>query len=231
MTQPDWKLIQARLRGLGYTTGPIDGVPGRLTLGAVIAFQKGNHLVPDGIVGPATMAKLFPDAPEIHPDTTPWMTIAKGLLGTKEFPGNPDNPVIMQWASDLFLRNYNGDEDPWCGLFVAHCVATALPAEPLPSNPLGARNFQTLGIACHPQYGAIMPFWRDTPNGWKGHVGFYHHETSSHYVILGGNQNDQVSYASIIKGRLLGARWPKTAMAPTGTASLGGAAATGATEV
>ena len=37
-----------------------DGVYGMLTREAVIAFQLENGLTPDGVVGPATLAKLLP---------------------------------------------------------------------------------------------------------------------------------------------------------------------------
>ena len=39
-----------------------DGIYGRLTREAVMAFQKENGLTSDGIVGPATLAKLLPKA-------------------------------------------------------------------------------------------------------------------------------------------------------------------------
>ena len=42
-----------------------DGVYGMLTKEAVTAFQRENGLTPDGIVGPATMAKLLPAASKI----------------------------------------------------------------------------------------------------------------------------------------------------------------------
>lgn len=55
-TGPNVKLIQSLLNRIGYNAGPVDGVFGPQTRQAVIAFQRNNGLVPDGIVGPATWA-------------------------------------------------------------------------------------------------------------------------------------------------------------------------------
>jgi g-D-glutamyl-meso-diaminopimelate peptidase len=51
---PNVKLIQSLLARIGYNPGAIDGIFGTQTQQAVIAFQRDNGLVPDGIVGPAT---------------------------------------------------------------------------------------------------------------------------------------------------------------------------------
>lgn len=50
--------IQTRLKSWGYDVGAIDGVYGQRTRNAVIKFQKGNGLTPDGIAGPSTLAKI-----------------------------------------------------------------------------------------------------------------------------------------------------------------------------
>lgn len=53
-TGPDVKLVQSLLNKIGYSAGPVDGVYGSQTQQAVVAFQRNNALVPDGIVGPDT---------------------------------------------------------------------------------------------------------------------------------------------------------------------------------
>ena len=56
----DVELMQARLAAKGYLRkNEIDGDFGLITLGAVCAFQLKNGLDVDGIVGPATKAKLY----------------------------------------------------------------------------------------------------------------------------------------------------------------------------
>ena len=52
------KNIQTRLKNWGYYTGAVDGIYGTATKNAVIKFQKKNGLTPDGIAGPATLAKI-----------------------------------------------------------------------------------------------------------------------------------------------------------------------------
>jgi g-D-glutamyl-meso-diaminopimelate peptidase len=55
---PDVMLVQSLLTKIGYDPGPIDGIFGRNTQQAVIAYQRNNGLAPDGVVGPATWASF-----------------------------------------------------------------------------------------------------------------------------------------------------------------------------
>lgn len=50
--------VQERLLELGYTPGPIDGMDGPKTRAAVREFQRDQSLKEDGVVGPATWARL-----------------------------------------------------------------------------------------------------------------------------------------------------------------------------
>lgn len=50
--------IQQRLKNWGYNVGAVDGVYGAKTEAAVKKFQRNNGLTPDGIAGPATLAKI-----------------------------------------------------------------------------------------------------------------------------------------------------------------------------
>ena len=66
---------QRILAALGYYAGPVDGIRGPKTIGAVKAFQSDNGLVVDGIVGPKTLAALIAaekalnePAPQPQPD-------------------------------------------------------------------------------------------------------------------------------------------------------------------
>lgn len=56
------EMVRQIQRALGGAGLPViaDGVYGRITEEAVKEFQKRNHITPDGIVGPATLALLIP---------------------------------------------------------------------------------------------------------------------------------------------------------------------------
>lgn len=205
--------IQHALARRGFDPGNIDGAWGRRTEAAVRAFQRTNGLVVDGIVGQETRAALGLAATAGTPTADPalpWLTEARRLIGVRETPGPANNPVIMSWARDEHVA-YSGDDVPWCGLFVGHCVGSTLPNEPLPTNPLGARNWQRFGVPCAATVGAIAVFWRVSPQSGKGHVGFLVGETEEGPAILGGNQGDKVSVVAKSTDRLLGYRWPSRA--------------------
>ncbi|HEX5101753.1 MAG TPA: TIGR02594 family protein [Polyangiaceae bacterium] len=211
------RTIQRALKDKGFEPGPVDGIWGRATVAAVIRFQAANRLTPDGVVGPATRAALFAEATPAAPPSAavsatvlPWFEEAKHLVGTKEVLGPKSNPTILDWATSLDIH-YAGDDIPWCGLFVSHCVGATLPQEGLPGNPLGARQWARFGDSSTARTGAIMVFWRESPASGKGHVGFYVGEDETAYQILGGNQSDSVCLTWLDKKRLLAARWPKGA--------------------
>ncbi len=53
------RLLQQKLKTLGYYKGTVDGDFGSGTTDAVKAFQRGNGISADGVAGGATMNKLF----------------------------------------------------------------------------------------------------------------------------------------------------------------------------
>jgi len=206
--------IQGALKDKGFDPGEVDGIWGRATSAAVKQFQAQQGLQADGVVGPKTTAALFAGAPTAPPTAgplIPWFEEARHLVGTAEILGPKNNPAIMDWATTLDV-NYAGDEVPWCGLFVAHCIGATLQQEVLPGNPLGARQWERFGDATTPRLGAVMVFWRESLASGKGHVGFYVGEDDTAYQILGGNQSDKVCLMWLAKDRLRGARWPRTAV-------------------
>lgn len=54
----DVKMLQTRLKELGYFTNKVDGIFGVITEGAVIVFQREAGLTPDGIAGKNTIKAL-----------------------------------------------------------------------------------------------------------------------------------------------------------------------------
>lgn len=225
------KEIQQALFDAGLDPGTIDGIRGRKTIKAIKEFQISHGLAVDGLVGLKTRTILFTNSNPAQreefaiPNTMPWLETAYSLIGTQEKPGAGSNEAIMGWADALELTSYNDDDIPWCGLFVAHCIGSQMPEEALPNNPLGARKWQGFGEKISPRLGAIMVFWRGSPAGWKGHVGFYWAEDNDAYHIIGGNQANTVNVTRVSKNRLLSARWPSTGLSVDGfirTASANG---------
>lgn len=196
--------VQQRLISLGYDVGPsgADGIPGRNTTKAVARYQEDNKLaiLYLGTIGPKTLTALGLN--DNKPISAPWVTDARRYLGLHEVK---DAKVL-----DKALR-LDASEIAWCGAFAGMVIATALPKEPLPANPLGSRNWLKFGKPLNgPQIGAVAVFWRGTKDGWQGHVGVVVGHDKTHLHILGGNQSDSVSIARIAKTRLLGYRWPVT---------------------
>ena len=136
-----------------------------------------------------------------------WLTYAKTLIGTRETAGAKSNPTILAWAkgkAKAFLGiAYTDDSVPWCGLFVAECVASVglRPA----AIAVRASAWADWGYALKEgAAGAILVFKR----AGGGHVGFYIGEDHTHYHVLGGNQSDAVNIARIEKARCVALRWP-----------------------
>ena len=138
-----------------------------------------------------------------------WLAAARARLGTREAAGAANSATILGWAKRLGTRVlgmvYNADSVPWCGVFVAVCLAEdGIAAAPL---AVRATSWAAWGQALRPDRlapGAIMVFAR--PGG--GHVGFYVGEDAVAYHVLGGNQGDAVTITRIAKSRCIARRWP-----------------------
>ena len=210
--------IQQRLQALGYDLGPAgaDGVLGRVTGGAIAAFQNASGItaVHPGTIEAKTLAALFPGGDAPAAAILPWFEEARRHLGLRETAGKATNATISTWLKRL-NASWGDDETPWCGTFVGWCIAATLTAEPLPANPFGARSWLAFGAPAKPQRGAVMVFSRPG-SAWSGHVGFYAGEDGEAFHVLGGNQSDAVTIARIRKARLIGARWSRTAAPPSG---------------
>lgn len=132
------------------------------------------------------------------------------LFGTKEQPGDGDNPEIIAWAAETGLnRVYSRDSIPWCGLFIATIAHRA--GKDFPDAPLWALNWAKFGVKVdRPMLGDVIVFKR--PEG--GHVALYVGEDAQTWHVLGGNQSDAVTITRIAKTRAVAFRRPQYTVQP-----------------
>lgn len=143
-------------------------------------------------------------------DDPAWVRAGRSKLGEREIPGPKHNPWITGFWQKLGAAWFRDDETPWCGGFMAWCLAEA--GLPWPKNFPAAASFASWGTPCKPQVGAIMVKARKGGN----HVGIIVGETPDKrfFKVLGGNQNNMVSIVDILKASATAIRWPKGAPAP-----------------
>lgn len=208
--------VQRRLLAHDFNPGPVDGIWGRRTRNATVAFQTSKGLSPNGILNNATVAALraTPTGTEIPSheapsrdllDYFPWMMLALRKKGLHE---NDDNRDLRAFLKSDGKTLGDPARLPWCGDFVETCIALTLPNAVLPTNPYLARNWQRFGRVVSPCFGSILVFWRGSIGGISGHVGFYYSENATHFQVLGGNQSNKIGISSIEKRRLLSAQMP-----------------------
>lgn len=87
MTGAGVTALQTRLQMRGFPPGAIDGMFGPATEAAVIAFQKSEGLLPDGVFGASTAQALGFAAQELPP--VPGMPNITVALVSKMFPATP----------------------------------------------------------------------------------------------------------------------------------------------
>ena len=153
--------------------------------------------------------KTPPPAEASTPMLAPkWYKLALSEIGTKEIPGEEDNPAIVAMFADAGFPGVKDDETAWCaGAQNSWLVRSGQPG----TKSLAARSFMQWGKPLtKPRVGCIVVFWRGSPNGWQGHVGMYVREDEKYIYVLGGNQRNSVNISRYSKSRLLGYRWPVT---------------------
>lgn len=137
------------------------------------------------------------------------INIALQHYGIKEVPGGAGhNPAIVNFFHAIGHEWVQDDETAWCAAFANYVLQQAgydLTGE------LNARSFLKLEgePMDEPQIGDLAIFWRESPNSWKGHVGFYVRSEGHNIYVLGGNQNNEVNIKPYPRARLLGYVRPK----------------------
>jgi uncharacterized protein (TIGR02594 family) len=195
---------------------PADGVFGPATYTAVRIFQASTGLGIDGVVTPEVWAALQKEgAPHQTAEVpipasfrdAPWMAFATQEKGQREIPGIRHNPRILQYHATTTLRATT-DETAWCSAFVNWCLAQA---GIVGTNSAAAKSWTHWGKASPALPGAITVLHDcKSANGSGYHVAFLISDTGSKYLLLGGNQHDQVRVSVYPKScwQLIAYRWP-----------------------
>lgn len=146
---------------------------------------------------------------------SPWLHVARQLIGQKELEGPSDNPLIIEMFRLVENSWAIHDEEPWCAAFVGACLELSGYRS---TRSLTARSYEKLGKpALAPgREGCIVVLWREPKDSGKGHVGFLVREEKDFVVLLGGNQGDRIHEQSYPIERVLAYRWPTEPLpAPT----------------
>lgn len=124
-------------------------------------------------------------------------------LGIREEKDPKENPRILQYGKDTGIGMSEGDETPWCSIFLNWiCLKAGFKR----SNKANARSWLKVGAQIqNPEPGDIVIYWRDSKTSWKGHVGIFmgYSKDDSRIYTLGGNQGNSVSISAYPVNRLL----------------------------
>ena len=139
----------------------------------------------------------------------PWVEEGRKYIGLKEIPGAGTAAPIKSWLQKMKVW-WDNDEEPWCGTFVNNCLRMAR-LDP-PAESYRARSYLNLPVRLNmPAYGAIGVI--KTARGY--HVGIVVGvDKKGNLMLLGGNQNNQVSIAPFARSAFVGFRWPSVYPAP-----------------
>ena len=116
---------------------------------------------------------------------------ALSQYGITEISGPEHNPEILKYFDEIGHEWVDDDETAWCSAFANWVAKTAGRKY---SGELNARSWLKVGTeTADPKPGDIVVLWREKPNSWKGHVGFFCRKNGDSVWILGGNQMNQVN--------------------------------------
>jgi len=134
------------------------------------------------------------------------IALAELKQGISEIRGAVHNQRILEYFEATSLKPFDGDETPWCAAFVNWCHKQAWIEG---TNLANARSWLNWGeevTITEVQVGDVVIFWRGSPTGWQGHVGFYMDHTTTNIYCLGGNQGNRVSIQHYDINKVLGYR-------------------------
>lgn len=134
------------------------------------------------------------------------LDLAMRYLDVTERRGG-DHPLIQWWLELCSMGQDQPDEIAWCSAF---CNGMAWELRLPRSKRADARSWLNIGQPvpldkAEPGWDVVI-FWRENPEGWKGHVAWFVAVEGDLVWVVGGNQNNRVSLTTYPKERVLGVR-------------------------
>ncbi len=138
----------------------------------------------------------------------PWLRVARAELGVRNFAVGSSNPRVTEFHAGTTIQGYD-DKANWCSSFVHWSLARVGIAGTASAL---ARSWLDWGDALNePRPGCITVLWREDPQSWKGHVGFFVRSDGADVLLLGGNQLEAVREHRYARTQVLAYRWPALA--------------------
>jgi uncharacterized protein (TIGR02594 family) len=135
----------------------------------------------------------------------PWLPVARAELGVRNFPAGSSNPRITKYHAGTNIAGYD-DKASWCSSFVDWTFAAVGIKG---TGSALARSWLQWGDAlAEPRAGCVAVLWREDPQSWRGHVGFFLRQDGDDVVLLGGNQLESVREHRYPRAQVLAYRWP-----------------------
>ena len=137
----------------------------------------------------------------------PWLTWARGEIGTRETVGTQHNPRVLDyWKIGKVALSVNDDETPWCAAFVCAALEAAGIRSPRTPRARGFASGATVA-PCDARLGAIVVLSSDR-GAASGHVGILTGIGNGTLTLLGGNQGNRVCEAPFSASKLVSLVWP-----------------------
>jgi uncharacterized protein (TIGR02594 family) len=178
---------------------------------AVAVLDEPQSVAPMKDIDQATTRPVPPLA-DAQPGVPEWYQWATNEIGTRE-EGENSGAAIARYRQ---LAQCGSDHDPWCAIFANAMFASCTPAVAgtKSASSQSFRDSANFVKLTGPALGAVVVFWRISPNSGKGHVGFYRGESAESIYVLGGNEGDMVQIEPMSKGQFLGYWWPASVATP-----------------
>lgn len=137
----------------------------------------------------------------------PWLTWARGQIGTREIVGPKHNQVVVgYWKQGKVPLDVNDDDVPWCAAFACAALEMAGVRSPRTPRARGFASGPTI-VPCGARLGAIVVL-SSSRGPASGHVGFLTGVAPGQLILLGGNQGNKVCEAPFSASQLVALVWP-----------------------